>query len=174
MYKQIAPILGTLVFALLLLSSCVPASSLVSRAPTPTSVPGTELPFEVLMNAEFSAYTGSEPALFLVTSSTDAQAVSANLIEGYSEEFAQQARQLEPGQVLVVLLREPHPHGGYQILTSRIVLQGDELYVYAELCKPSAGVAAETQYFQVVQTTLPPEVAVTNLKPVLVAYPVNC
>lgn len=165
-----------LICTLVLLSGCYLPPDLVYRDPTPTPVSGAELPFEFIGREWFSAYQGSEPALFIATSGADAPIVAANLDASYAEDFLARAQQIQPGQVLLLLLRGHYPMGGHEIRANRVVLSGDELYVYAELCDRGVGVAAETSFFYVAQATLPPEAAATaaSLKPVLVAYPVNC
>lgn len=164
---------------ILLLSGCVtPGAFPVPRDPTPTSVPGTEVPFEVVMQAEISAYTGTEPALYLVTSLDDAQVVVANLVGGYPEEFLEWVQRLKDRQVLLALFREPHGSGGYEIRTNHVVLRDDALQVYVEICDTLGGrlgIAAHTEYFQIVQVSLPPEAPpAAALTPVLVDYAVNC
>lgn len=178
--------------AVLLLAGCAPVNPLFSPLPTP--VPGTALPFEVVMRETQGRYTGA-PALYIVTSLEATQGV-ADLIEDPVEkatlqaqypnetfsstvgrdQFLKRAQQLKAGQVLLALFNPPHEAAaGATMKVHRVLLQGNALYVYAARCHYQVGPAVVVGEYQIVQVTLPAEAPpAADLTPVLVTYDMNC
>jgi len=138
-----APGYWPLLIAAALLLACCPSPALLATVPpllTPTSVEGTPIPFETILQGQDSGYLGAEPLLFLV----DDPEAAAQMLKHLALYVAPDQREAFTAQVqnsvctpdVIALFRGSKASSGYEVTIDRLISQGNDIHVYAQFWEP--------------------------------------
>ncbi len=142
-----------ILFLTFMVTACVvPYPPAPSPLPTPTFVPGAEIPFETIARDELSRYDKPEPNLLLITDRDQEEALAKLL---FKQEDIDQLKEVDfQANLVIALFRGDYPSSGYEGVIEHIIRRGNKLYVYAQLWKPGPNVPirpAATSYYHIVK-----------------------
>jgi hypothetical protein len=154
MSRKSFALLNLLFMLILTITACPDPMAFVTQSalPTPTTIAGTEVPFDTLVQHEYSSYIGTEPLMFLITNLEETQPVMTYLSLDQEKE---QLQSLDFTQyIAITLFRGTHASSGYEAKIDRIIRQDHELHVYAEFWEPGLGYptnSAAMSFYQIVK-----------------------